>query len=140
MPVKYPTKDEIFAEPISIDDTTIKVVNNWKKEFLKSWKDKPNMEKLIDLKVLLFAINMSQSEPVNLKVELGPAYCCVLKTKTIYFDPTKPSIISALHEYGHILYGSSELKACRWSVILFKTCFPTLYEKLTWKGHLLVKQ
>ena len=62
------------------------------------------------------------------------------KNKTIHIDIHKISIISGLHELAHHLYGKSELKACRWSVWLFKICFPQQYKKLKWSNHLLVKQ
>lgn len=49
------------------------------------------------------------------------------------------SIITALHETAHAMYGPSELKACSWSIKLFKTMFPEEYEKLHWEGHMLKK-
>ena len=49
----------------------------------------------------------------------------------------KPSIISALHEYGHHLLGSDELQACIFSISLFRIVFPKAYEKLNWNGHML---
>jgi len=57
----------------------------------------------------------------------------------ISVDAGNPSIISALHELGHHLFGSDELDACRYAIGLFKAGFPRAFEKLQWKGHLLVR-
>src|SRR6185295_9005202 len=34
------------------------------------------------------------------------------------------SVITFLHEWGHVLKGHSEFEACRWSLRLFQRCFP----------------
>jgi len=47
------------------------------------------------------------------------------------------SIITALHELAHFLFGADEEKACRWSVWLFKKTFPKAFSQLEWEGHLL---
>lgn len=60
------------------------------------------------------------------------------KTKTISLYDT--SIITTLHELGHYFYGSSELKACSYSVHLFISAFPKAFDKLRWKKHLLIKK
>jgi hypothetical protein len=56
---------------------------------------------------------------------------------TILLDHNHPSLISALHEFGHYLHGESELEACQFSVWLFKEVFPRSYEKLSWDKHML---
>jgi len=54
-------------------------------------------------------------------------------------DRNNPSIISLLHEVGHIIHGKSELEACIYSVSIFKNLFPKEYSRLTWNGHMLKK-
>jgi len=71
------------------------------------------------------------------RVFYSQLYACDYKHQTIYLSDNNPSIISALHEFGHYLYGKSELKACRFSVHLFKEIFPIAYKKLKWEGHML---
>ena len=45
------------------------------------------------------------------------------------------SVITFLHEWGHVLKGSSEFEACRWSLRLFQRCFPRSFARLRWEGH-----
>jgi len=50
----------------------------------------------------------------------------------------KLSVVTFLHEFGHAL-GFDERKACRWSINLFRKCFPREYARLIHVGHLLVR-
>lgn len=47
------------------------------------------------------------------------------------------SVTTFLHEWGHHLYGPSETMACRWSVNLFRRCFPRSFARCRFDGHLL---
>jgi len=51
----------------------------------------------------------------------------------------KVSVLTFLHEWGHVLYGSSEYAACWWSINLFRKIFPKNFNKLRHRaqGHLL---
>lgn len=135
----YPTKEEILAKNPKINKKIIKATISWKKDLLKNWKKAENKEKIIMLRELLYTliINLHIEAPY---VKTGPIYAYEQKTKTIYLDINHPSIISTLHELGHHIYGSSELKACRWSIWLFKECFPNQYKNLEWNKHLLIKK
>jgi hypothetical protein len=46
------------------------------------------------------------------------------------------SVITFLHEWGHVLKGSSEFEACRWSLRLFQRCFPKSWSRLRFDGHM----
>ena len=48
------------------------------------------------------------------------------------------SVVTMLHEWGHAR-GMGERAACRWSINLFRRCFPRQYAKLVHKGHMLVR-
>ena len=50
----------------------------------------------------------------------------------------KFSVITFLHEFGHLL-GGDETEAVRWSINLFKKIFPRSFSQLTESGHLLLK-
>jgi hypothetical protein len=60
-----------------------------------------------------------------------------------FFDPEanlielrgRLSVITFLHEWGHVLKGRSEFEACRWSLRLFRRGFPKSWEGLRWEGH-----
>jgi hypothetical protein len=49
----------------------------------------------------------------------------------------KLSVITFLHEWGHVLKGWSEYEACKWSINLFRRVFPVQYSRLNTDGHIL---
>lgn len=135
----YPTKqeilDNIFTPPKDIIDYIIKWKNNdWNKII-----NRRKVIKFVALKNLATGLAKKLGKPVIVNMD-WEAYSCYYNnlSQTIYINKTV-SIISTLHELGHHLFGPSELKACIWSVSLFKATFPKAYKKLEWKGHLLIK-
>ena len=50
----------------------------------------------------------------------------------------KLSVVTFLHEYGHAL-GKDEIEACRWSINLFRRCFPRQFSRLVHRGHMLIR-
>jgi hypothetical protein len=50
----------------------------------------------------------------------------------------KLSVVTFLHEFAHAL-GCDERGACRWSINLFRKCFPRQYSKLIHVGHTLIR-
>ncbi len=49
----------------------------------------------------------------------------------------KLSVVTYLHEFAHHLFGGNERKACRWSINLFRRCFPLSWEKINFDGHMV---
>ncbi|MFA6325473.1 MAG: hypothetical protein WCX46_04580 [Candidatus Paceibacterota bacterium] len=137
--IKYPTKEEILSNPPILDEKLIEIVKIWKNVEMKNWNKKENWEQFISLEILTEIISALLKKKAP-KFLIGNEYSYTPKHKIITIDIDKPSIISILHELGHHLFGNSELEACRWSIWLFKECFPSSYKKLEWKGHLLIKK
>ncbi len=50
----------------------------------------------------------------------------------------KLSVVTYLLEFAHAL-GFDEQEACRWSINLFRKCFPRQYSRLIHVGHTLVR-
>jgi len=50
----------------------------------------------------------------------------------------KLSVVTYLHEFAHSR-GKGEKGACRWSINLFRRCFPKQFGKLVHIGHTLVR-
>ena len=50
----------------------------------------------------------------------------------------KLSVVTFLHEFAHAL-GFDEREACRWSINLFRKCFPRQYSRLIHVGHTLLR-
>lgn len=136
----YPTKEQILKKDPHIKMFVKEIILCWKKENTKDWRSIPNEGKIERLKYLILGI-MTICYPSKKWPHIidSNAYYYVPTAFEIHQDVNKPSIISALHELGHHLYGPSELKACRWSIYLFRTCFPEMYKKLKWSNHLLIK-
>jgi hypothetical protein len=49
------------------------------------------------------------------------------------------SVVTYLHEFAHSL-GRDEHGACRWSVNLFRKCFPRQFAKCSQDGHMLLSR
>jgi hypothetical protein len=135
---KYPTKEEILASEPKFHEEMLWCVKEWSL-LLKGWKNMDNAKKMLSLEFLIYTICPFYKKEMP-KIKWTTEYKYNLRTKTMYLNIDNPSIISTLHELGHHLHGASELKACQWSVHLFKGAFPKSYAKLKWKGHLLVKE
>ena len=134
----YPTKEEILKNLMLPDEDERKVITKWKEEnYIKGqWKKKNNQEKLDALKDLIIELNIAnREEPIHI-VE-GGMWAYMPNQNTITMDVGRPSIISALHELGHHIYGSPELLACQYSIGIFYHKFRKSYEKLEWDGHML---
>lgn len=58
------------------------------------------------------------------------------RTNTIYLN-ARLSVVTFLHEFGHAR-GFDERQTCRWSVNLFRRCFPRSYARCQHVGHTLV--
>lgn len=140
----YPTKEKILAKNPNIEQKFIEITKLWKHNYFRKWSSKSKIEKRNNIELLIWILAMAADamkikSSKKLQLAEGIEYAYNTKKQTIIFERGNPSIISALHELGHHLYGSSELKACRWSIWLFRTCFPKQYEKLNWEGHMLKK-
>ena len=145
MPNKYPTKAEILTkiDKFEIDKEHFKLLSGWKTVF---WKKNDNQEsKVLALSIL---VDMLTKNKVITTYEPGAHTCCFVRVgqigQTYVKIPTivinkSLSILSTLHEVGHYFHGDSELKACLYSIKLFKKVFPKAFKKLKWDGHMLKK-
>lgn len=129
----YPNREEILDSHPS-EETTFSAAGidkciAWKKAI---WKEMKKNERFGALKILIIAI--SPTARVRLDPEAKTPYY-IPSTKTVFLNKHL-SIISALHELGHHLYGESEIRACRFSVHLFKTIFPKAFAKLVWENNM----
>lgn len=124
--------------PKLISNKEISTLTKWKKTiWLKLIKgpDKPKVEALQKL-----ISKMGKIYKLKIKTQYNPTLpsaCYDPLQTTITLNNT--SIITALHELGHAIFGPSELKTCAFSIQLFKEVFPEAYKKLKWKRHMLKK-
>lgn len=127
---KYPTKEKIMATEVKFKKEVISYIKGWQKD---KWSQNKNDESIY---CLLTGLSQIYNKPVCITNEPTDSHYNS-NTGTINLHNT--SIITALHEFAHHLFGASELQACRWSVWLFKKTFPKSFAKLKWQGHMLIK-
>jgi hypothetical protein len=130
----YPNKAEILARPLRHRRTVVQFVRAWRRTY-RGRRRTPEA-----LTALLTGLAGVYRRPVRLVFDCSVHESAhyVPTTRTIHLpDCERGSIVTALHEFAHHLYGHSELTACRWSVWLFKRTFPRTYARCTFEGHML---
>ena len=50
----------------------------------------------------------------------------------------KLSVVTYMHEFAHARR-MGERSACRWSINIFRKCFPLQYSRLVGRGHMLIR-
>ncbi len=137
---RYPTKEKILANPPKHKREIIQLTKQWKKETWDEARQSNPRGKFEAIKSLVDTIAFAYDKPVTVEFTPDTPIGChyTPADHTIVID-AHVSIISALHELAHHLFGASELKACRWSVWLFRKVFPKAYSQLIWNQHMLVK-
>lgn len=131
----YPTKEGIMDKQLTDEINYPEEVIDTMYTIKSAWYKATNHKKTQLLYTMITLINHFYNGKPFCITE-GKEYCYHPNTQTIVLG--KPlSIISSLHELGHHLFGPSELKACRFSVHLFKKVFPKAFAKLIWHGHML---
>jgi len=143
MPPMYPTPEEIMGERLRFKLGVIPTTRAWKEDYFRGWRNLSDEEKFNKIRVLLNAIdaiyNPEQDNRLQAIICSSEAFDrYVPSTRTIFLH--KPSIVTALHELGHHLFGESELLACRFSAQLFQRVFPNQFANLRWSGHALVRR
>lgn len=132
----YPTKKEILENPPNNIKDDILILEEWKSINYKGWKEKKTIDKHEALYNLINELSKMHGHHCEIQNTDEENYYDNEK-HTINISKNNPSIISALHEFGHHLYGESELKACSYSIWLYKLVFPKMYAKMNFEGHLL---
>ena len=136
---KYPTKEQIMEKEQIFKMEVIKIVKDWKETDWKFNKNLDAKQKYLSLEALALNLGIYYKKPIKVSYQPTLESCIYSPVlKTICLNQSL-SVISLLHEFAHHLLGSSEFKACRWSVWLFKKTFPKSFEQLKWKGHMLIK-
>ena len=134
----YPSKEQIIKYPniLKNEERPINRLTEWRNiYYVNKWSTLTIEEKNNALYQL---VRYMGKRDVMLKND--NEYAVNLKTGTLYFNKIAPSIISTLHEIGHLIYGPSEIKACAYSYQLFSYVFPIECSNLQWDGHMLVKK
>ena len=133
----YPTKQVILRRPVRHRQRTIALVQNWKRQYRGSLRSR------MSLCILVSRLANLYDRPCTVRFidnpgETGAYYDP--STATITLNGARLSVVTTLHEFAHHLFGRSEVRACRWSVWLFRRTFRRSYRRLDWRGHMLVRR
>lgn len=132
----YPSKEEILTNIYQPSQEIKDIIESWKiKWYYKKWKKANTLTKIIALQDLTYGL---VTPPIQFNIT-DKWYIQRTNPPTMGIKQDSLSIISCLHEIGHLIYGNSELKACTYSVGIFKECFPIEFSVLKWEGHMLRK-
>jgi hypothetical protein len=61
---------------------------------------------------------------------------CFIPSMDVIVLRGRLSAVSYLHEFAHAR-GMGERQACRWSINLFRRCFPRSWSRVTFEGHMI---
>jgi hypothetical protein len=136
----YPNQEEITSPSISYKTATIMAVKGWRNNTWKTAKSGDEATKITALQGLVTALNTVYTKTVSLVLDTEAPQGAHYHPESNTIHLNKPSIITTLHEYAHALFGTSEKKACRWSVQLFAKVWPKSFANLEWNGHMLVRK
>lgn len=133
----YPNPDAILNPPLLHKKSVVRLVLDWKRD---DWY--PARHSTPDAKfnaIVRLVERLADEHHLTVYTRFAPGMpdCYRADENLIYLS--KPSIITALHEFAHALYGADETQACRWSVQLFRKTFPKAFAQLDWQGHMLIK-
>ena len=138
----YPTSLDEVIHDVKYKRETLEALNLFKS--FQPWKGDlvSRMDKFWQLHIELCRIY-----GVNIYLDFDPSIMLNEGSGRSNFDPLtntitlhgKLSVLTFLHEWGHVLKGSSERKACVWSVNLFRRVFPDNFDRLRHnaRGHFL---
>jgi hypothetical protein len=130
----YPTKEKIMEKEVKFKPEVIMAIKDWKKT---DWTINKTDNTHLSLYRLLSKLAIIYDKQ-DLCITNQPVFSHYnIKTHTINLENN--SIVTALHEFAHHIFGPSELQACRWSIWLFKKTFPNSFQKLKWDGHMIKK-
>lgn len=136
----YPKTVESILKDIKFKDETIRVMMEFKKEHPWRGSSADKRYKLANLHHELCKIYNKETvlsfETPSEKSSDQSSYCPATDRITLR---GRLSVVTYLHEFAHAL-GRGEYGACRWSVNLFRKCFPESYGRLRHMQHTLRKK
>jgi len=116
-----------------------KIVRAWKQEWwTDTWYSLSEATRFDAIKEFLLQIYVEFPSLAtrNLRVNQGKKYMAInsVKENWIVINRENVSMISSLHELGHLIYGVGEEPATRFSISFFRTFFPKEYLALKRNG------
>jgi len=142
MPADYPqTVAEVLTPPVRFRRETLQAVRRLKRSF--AWRGNAE-ERQLKLQNVHADLCRIYGKRTTLTFGVMDGGC----SGRSYYSPSldqivligKPSVLTLLHEWSHVIYGPSEQQACRWSIQLFAQGFPRSFSRLSPERHMLRAQ
>ena len=135
----YPNDvDEVLDPPLRFKAATIHAVRAFAKS--KPWRGtlEERQEKFRSLNQALSIAYTVQCPQLVFRGngEGDSGRSCYIPMVDVIVMSGRLSVVTFLHEWGHRLSGASERKACRWSLNLFRKCFPKSWSRLRFDQHM----
>lgn len=137
----YPrTVAEVLNPPLRFKPATIEAVRTFARS--KPWRgsNQQRMAKMRRLHGALCSIYGKSTtltfEHVHQSHQSGAS--CYIPALDMIVMRGRLSVVTYLHEFGHVL-GKDERQTVRWSVNLFRQCFPRSFARCRHDGHMLVR-
>jgi hypothetical protein len=135
--VIYPSsRDQALGSPLTFRPSTLRALRSFSRS--KPWRGtfKERQTKFRQLQADLCKIYGVNPTLIILGDGTGDSGgSCFIPALNVIDLRGRLSVIPFLHEWGHVLKGSSEFEACRWSLRLFERCFPKSFARLRWERH-----
>jgi len=137
-PNEYPaTVQEILDDTMKFKPAVLRAVRAYSKS--RPWRGTLE-ERRQKIRALYAALAIAYSIPTPTLVfgdngEGDSGRSCAIPAMGTVILRGKNSCISAFHEFHHLL-DNSEREACRWSLNLFRRCFPRSWAHLRFEGHM----
>lgn len=136
---RYPDAETALS-PVRTEGEAREAVMSWKRSVWKAARRRGKDERRAAVLGLVRGLSRALGRPcraVPCHGSLGKGlYLPRYRTVMLSGD----SIVTALHETAHHLFGPDEETAVRWSVSLFRECFPKAFRELETEGHMLVRK
>jgi len=130
----YPeTVAEILDDRMTFKPAALRAVRELARS--KPWQG-TQRERLLKLRLCLPKLADAYDIPCP-NLARGAIDCFVPAFNSIYLRRSHLSVVSFLHEFSHAR-GFDERKAVRWSVNLFRRCFPRSYASCRHERHMLI--
>ncbi|MBA3776946.1 MAG: hypothetical protein H0X11_10975 [Betaproteobacteria bacterium] len=132
----YPaTVTEVLDDSITFNPAAIRAVRALARA--KPWRGEPRIRALKIAECFESLAEAYNLDGLRITFCTEGADCYIPGRREIRLHGGQLSVVTFLHEFGHAR-GFDERRTCRWSINLFRKCFPRSFARCRQVGHMLV--
>jgi hypothetical protein len=119
-------KKELYSQKV------LEIFKTWRKEHFTTWYILNAGNKKTAIENLYDELNKQLQVDIIIKFEslTGALNSYNSTTETVTLETIRPSLLAAIHEYGHAILGKSEDRVKQWVKWILKHEFPEATQKL----------